>query len=87
MTHRIRMEVSADVEVTDEIKQGLKEQYGWSDAQISDDEKVARAIMYASFNPTVSSWEVANAISDDMFDGVGNMKGLIKNVEVDDDPF
>ena len=84
---RIRMEVSANVEVTDEIKQGLKEQYGWTDAQIADDHEVAKAIMYASLNPTLSSWEVSNHMSDDNFDGVGNMKGLISNVNLDDDPF
>ena len=70
------------VEVTDDVKIGMREQYNASDKLLADDELVARAMLFASINPRLSA---TNAHYDDFWDGVANMRGLITDIELKDE--
>jgi hypothetical protein len=75
----VELTVSAMVEVTDEVKEGMKEQYGYVDNILTDDELVGRAMLFASINPRLPR---TNFHSDDFWDGVANMRGLITEINL-----
>lgn len=75
----VELTISAMVEVTDEVKEGMKEQYEASDDALSNDEYVARAMLFASINPRLP---VTNVHENDYWDGVANMRGLITQINL-----
>jgi hypothetical protein len=75
----VELTISANVEVTDEVKNGMKEQYGYTDKDLENDELVGRAMLFASINPRLPR---TNFHSDDFWDGVANMRGLITEINL-----
>ena len=78
-TYEVTLTITAKVTVTDEILEGIKDQYPGLYKNIQrDPEAAATAMLFASLNPSISG----NEYNDDWWDGVGNMRGLIKDVEL-----
>lgn len=78
----LKVKVIVEGDAVEEIKSGMIEQYNYTSHEVNDDGILAKAIVYASLNPTISSWVVANKLKPDYWDGVGNMQGLIKKAEL-----
>ncbi|MCY9530558.1 hypothetical protein M5X04_14645 [Paenibacillus alvei] len=75
---KVSLTINADVNVTEEVRNGLKEQYGWSDEKVKDDELVAKTLLYAYLNP-----RIPNKCDEECYwDGVANMNGLIVDIEL-----
>lgn len=76
----VELVITAKVKVTAAFRVGVMEQYNWPKEEAFDDEKLAKAMLYADLNPRFPS-----AILNDRFwDGVGNLKGLIKNMKLEE---
>jgi hypothetical protein len=71
----------ADVQITDEVCEGIKEQYPvlWEEGK-DDPEVIARAMVYALINPRIPYQSYPN----DIWDGVADLDGLITNIELED---
>jgi hypothetical protein len=78
-TVAVELTISATVTITQEVLDGIREQYPdlW-EAGKDDPEVIAKAMVYASVNPGLSY------INDheDIWDGVANMRGLIWGLEL-----
>lgn len=81
-TVSVELTLRAEVTVTPEICEGIADQYPqlWAEAQ-NDPEAIARAMLYASASGATGG----NEFSDDWWDGVGNMRGLIRNARLEED--
>lgn len=77
----VELKVYAKVKVNDEIVNNYQEQYGPIKHPFLEviQRQVAQAILYAYINPLVS-YDVEHDV---YFDGVCNMNGLIRNIEVE----
>ena len=80
MKVEVEMSLFATVEITQEICDGIADQYpdSW-DAYQENPEEIAKMILYASVNPYIHS---SNKNYEDWWDGVGNMQGLITEMEL-----
>lgn len=79
----VELTITAKVKVTSQFRYGVMDQNGWSAEDAFNDEKLGAAMVFASLNPTISSWDYNNEVADDYWDGVGNMRGLITGLELD----
>lgn len=79
----VELTVYAKVKVNDEIVNNYQEQYGTINHPFYEviQREVAQQILYAHINPMVAY----NVDYDTYFDGVCNMNGLIRNIEVEID--
>lgn len=80
ITIDVEMTLYATVTVTEEMVEGIKDQYPglWEEGK-DDPEVLAKAILYASIGPYCQG---SNEYHEDWWDGVGDMKGLIKDMEL-----
>jgi hypothetical protein len=80
MDVEVEMYLTARVTLTQEIVDGIADQYPEAWRQYEDDpEELARMVLYASTNPCFTS---SNEHFEDWWDGVGNMQGLIHEREL-----
>lgn len=78
----IELTLSARVTVTQEVLDGIADQYpDLYEAGKDDAEVIARAMLYASVNPRIM---YNNTRFSDIWDGVAEMQGLITDVELCD---
>jgi len=79
-TVEIEMTLSATVQITQEILDGIAEQYPdtWK-LHMDDPEEIAKLMLFASVGDFCSG---SNAHFEDVWDGVGNMQGLITEMEL-----
>jgi hypothetical protein len=75
----VEMTLYATVTITQEMVDGIKDQYPglWEEGK-NDPEVIARAILYAS----VGRYCEGDNNYEDNWDGVGDMRGLIKGMEL-----
>ena len=80
LTVPVEMTLAAIVTVTQEVADGIADQYpdAWRENQ-HDPEELAKMMLYASVNPRIPA---DNANFEDIWDGVADMRGLIKAVEL-----
>ncbi|AYB39695.1 hypothetical protein [Brevibacillus laterosporus] len=78
MSREIEVEMTLRVKVlvTDEVREAIE-------GEVVDDDDLAIQIVYASLNPRLSSWQVSNQTQDDYWEGIANLKGLIKEYELE----
>ncbi|MBA4535116.1 hypothetical protein [Brevibacillus halotolerans] len=78
MSREIEVEMTLRVKVlvTDEVRESIE-------GEVVDDDDLAIQIVYASLNPRLSSWQHANQTQDDYWEGIANLKGLIKEYELE----
>ncbi|GIO02994.1 hypothetical protein J5TS2_36620 [Brevibacillus halotolerans] len=78
MSREIEVEMTLRVKVlvTDEVRESIE-------GEVVDDDDLAIQIVYASLNPRLSSWQQANQTQDDYWEGIANLKGLIKEYELE----
>jgi len=80
ITVDVEMSLFATVTITEEICMGIKDQYPETWARVvGDPEEIAKLILYAS----VGRYCQGNNDYDDVWDGVGDMAGLIKNMDLE----
>lgn len=77
----VEMTLYATVTITQEIVDGIKDQYPglWEEGK-DDPEVIAKSMVYASVGGQCSG---SNENYEDWWDGVGDMRGLIKDMELD----
>lgn len=76
----VTMELTATVTLTQEVLDGIADQYPGSWEMHKDDpEELAKMVLYASVGPTCRG---SNAHHEDWWDGVGNLQGLIHDMDL-----
>lgn len=76
----VELTLSATVTITQEVLDGILDQYPeLFEAGKDDPEMIARAMVYASINPSLYT----HNDHEDIWDGVCDLQGLIKNLELD----
>ncbi|MED1790320.1 hypothetical protein P4V47_23125 [Brevibacillus laterosporus] len=83
MSREIEVEMTLRVKVlvTDKVREAIEGEA--VDNYINDDDDLAIQIVYASLNPRLSSWQYANQTQDDYWEDIANLKGLIKEYELE----
>lgn len=76
----VKMTVTANIKVTPEVREGLMLQYGFSKEKAHNDELVATAMLHAYLNPKLS-----DCTHDYYWDGVANLRGLISDIELEEE--
>lgn len=76
----VELTLYATVTVTQEVLDGIQDQYPdlWEQGK-DDPEMIAKAMVYASVNPSLST----HNDYEDIWDGVADLKGLIRDLEID----
>jgi hypothetical protein len=87
MNKKITVELSlyADVEITDEICNGIAEQYpDWWERNKNDPEEIASAMVFAIVNPRIPCNTIPSSFNPEQWwwDGVGSLDNLITNIEL-----
>jgi hypothetical protein len=77
----IEMTIYADVQITDEICEGIADQYPDLWERIKNDPEEIACVMLGASDLTASA-RGSNEDIEDWWDGVGKMQGLITNVEL-----
>lgn len=77
------MQITATVEVTEEVLNNFKEQFPNSWEKIKNDPDASELVAYAMLRASMSHYVPQRDITEDCYwDGVGNLKGLILDVQI-----